>query len=77
MCTWVWHTLGYDSQQQYKRTQPSTVHEMKRVADNQVKAGVAGGIETVVKAISTHINNTKVCLIGCAVLCSITGNGKY
>ena len=33
-----------------------------------MKAGAAGGIEAVVKAINTHINNAGVCEKGCATL---------
>ena len=42
-----------------------------------MKAGAAGGIEAVVKAINTHINNADVCEWGCGALLSIiTDNGK-
>ena len=42
-----------------------------------MKAGTAGGIEAVVKAISTHIGDPGVCYIGCAALWSMTfNNGK-
>ena len=42
-----------------------------------MKVGAAGGIEVVVKAISTHINNVDVCYAGCSALWSITiNNGK-
>ena len=47
---------------------------MKWAAENQVKAGAAGGIEAVVKAINTHINNADVCENGCSALCNITAN---
>ena len=33
-----------------------------------MKAGAAGGIEVVVKAINTHINNSDVCKQGCGAL---------
>ena len=46
------------------------------VDENEVKAGAAGGIETVVKAISTHIDNADVCFRGCGALCNMTINGK-
>ena len=50
---------------------------MKWTAENQVKAGAAGGIEAVVKAINTHINNDGVCYAGCGALRSMTlSNGK-
>ena len=50
---------------------------MKLTAENQVKAGAAGGIETIVKAINTHINNHDVCKQGCGALSSMTkDNGK-
>ena len=42
-----------------------------------MKAGVAGGIEVVVKAMNTHINNADVCENGCRALCNIILNGKY
>ena len=42
-----------------------------------MKAGTAGGIEAVVKAINTHINNAGVCYQGCGALWSMTvNNGK-
>ena len=41
-----------------------------------MKAGAAEGIETVVKAINTHINNVDVCKQGCGALWSMTINGK-
>ena len=42
-----------------------------------MKAGAAGGVEAVVKAINTHINNTNVCKQGCTVLGNMTlNNGK-
>ena len=44
--------------------------------DNRVKAEAAGGIEAVVRAIGTHINNAGVCECGCGVLFVITVNGK-
>ena len=33
-----------------------------------MKAAVVGGIETVVKAINTHVDNVDVCEAGCGVL---------
>ena len=50
---------------------------MKWTAENQVKAGAAGGIEAVVKAINKHINNAGVCEQGCGALYSMTANGKH
>ena len=42
-----------------------------------MKAGTAGGIEAVVKAINTHIDNAGVCRAGCDTLRNMTnGNGK-
>ena len=49
---------------------------MKWTAENQVKAGAAGGIEAAVKAINTHINNAGVCEKGCGALINMTVNGK-
>ena len=44
---------------------------MKRTAENKAKAGAAGGIEAVVKAINTHIDNAGVCESGCGALSNI------
>ena len=41
-----------------------------------MKAGAVGGIEAVVKAINTHINNADVCESGCNTLWIMTVNGK-
>ena len=41
-----------------------------------MKAGAAGGIEAVVKAINTHIDNVDVCKLGCGALRNMTVNGK-
>ena len=49
---------------------------MKQTDENKVKAGTAGGIEAVVKAINTHIDNTNVCEQGCKTLKRITAIGK-
>ena len=51
--------------------------KMKRTAENQVKAGATGGIEAVVKAINTHIDNAGVCEQGCGALWNVViNNGK-
>ena len=42
-----------------------------------MKAGRIGGIEAVVKAINTHINNVKVCKSGCGMLGNTLANGKH
>ena len=39
-----------------------------------MKAGAAGCIEAVVKAINTHINNAGVCDRGCGALNNMTAN---
>ena len=39
-----------------------------------MKAGAAGGIEAVMKAINTHINNADVCKNGCGALRNMTAN---
>ena len=50
---------------------------MKWTAENKVKAGTAGGIDAVVKAINIHISNAGVCENGCCALRSMTyNNGK-
>ena len=42
-----------------------------------MKAGTTGGIEAVVKAINTHIDNPGVCKRGCGVFWNMTvNNGK-
>ena len=42
-----------------------------------MKAGTEGGIEAVVKAINTHVDNADVCENGCGALWSMTkDNGK-
>ena len=42
-----------------------------------MKAGATGGIEAVVKAISTHISDASVCQKGCGALKSMAlNNGK-
>ena len=42
-----------------------------------MKAGAAGGIDAVVKAINTHIDNADVCEKGCGALSNMTfNNGK-
>ena len=41
-----------------------------------MKAGTAGGIETVVKAINTHIDNAGVCENGCGALRNMTVNNS-
>ena len=37
-----------------------------------MRAGTAGGVEIVLKAINTHINNPDVCEHGCAALWNMT-----
>ena len=49
---------------------------MKFTVENKVKAGTAGGVEAVVKAINTHINNASACEKGCGALASTTFSGK-
>ena len=41
-----------------------------------MKAGAAGGIDAVVKAINTHINNAYVCEWGCGALNNMTFNSS-
>ena len=42
-----------------------------------MKAGAAGGIEAMVKAINTHINNPCICRTGCYALWNMVSiNGK-
>ena len=55
-----------------KNTEQIKMKQTKWVADNQVKAGTAGGIEAVVKAINTHIGNANVYYAGCYALWKIS-----
>ena len=41
-----------------------------------MKAGTAGGIEVVVKAIDANVGNVSVCRDGCSALGNMTNNGK-
>ena len=42
-----------------------------------MKSGAVGGIETVAKAMNTHIDNDYVCQQGCGALWNMAeGNGK-
>ena len=50
---------------------------MKWTAENQVKAGVAGGIETIVNVIATHTNSIDVYIKGCSALWSMTANNGF
>lgn len=46
--------------------------------DNQKKAGDAGAINVILRAMKTHIESVDVCKFGCGALWSITDdNGKY
>ena len=49
---------------------------MKQIDDNCAKAGTAGGIEVIVKAINIHIGNVDACENGCGALMSMAANGK-
>ena len=41
-----------------------------------MKAGTAGGIENIVEAINTHIDNVGICENGCGALMNITTNSE-
>ena len=41
-----------------------------------MKTGKTGGIEAIIKAINTHINNDDVCKNGCGALCNIAANNS-
>ena len=41
-----------------------------------MKAGAAGGIETVINAINAHTDNTSVCENGCWALSNMAVNGR-
>ena len=49
---------------------------MKWTVENKVKAGAAGGIETVINAINAHTDNTSVCENGCWALSNMAVNGR-
>ena len=49
---------------------------MKLTAENQTRAAMIGGIEAVVNAINTHINNAGICYTGCGALCNMTSNSN-
>ena len=62
---------GKNKKQQMKQM------KIKWTAENQMKVREIGGIEAVVKAINTHIDNHKVCHAGCSALkCLTDDNGK-
>ena len=42
--------------------------------DNAIKAGEAGAIEMIVKAMNTYINDAVICELGCGTLVNITWN---
>ena len=52
-----------------------SVHHNMKIINVKVAVSV-GGIETVLKAINTHINNAGVCYAGCCALRNMTVNGK-
>ena len=54
----------------------ATDNNNSNTAKNRIKAGAAGGVEAVVKAINTHISNVNVCENGCGVLWNITFNNS-
>ena len=45
-------------------------------AENQMKAGEAGGIETMVKVLEAHINNFEICKQGCMAIMVMAVNSK-
>ena len=52
-------------------------NNMRQTDENKEKAGAVGGIEAVVKAINTHIDNLDMCKNGCGLLGDmILDNGK-
>ena len=44
---------------------------MKCVAKNKVRAGLAGGVEAIIKTINAHINKIDVCKAGCGALFAV------
>lgn len=38
------------------------------VAENSVKAGAAGGIKVIIKAMKKHISNANMCHYGCGAI---------
>ena len=49
---------------------------MKQTDENKLKAGEAGGIDAVAKAINAHLGNADVCYHGCSALWNMVLNGK-
>ena len=49
-------------------------NKSKSTAENLVRAGRAGGIETVFKVINIHISNADVCSAVCCALCNMPFN---
>ena len=58
----------------HKNTQ--FVHFINKQDDNELKAGQAGAIEVIVKAMNTHAGNANLCENGCEALRNITLNGN-
>ena len=61
---------------EYENNNINKTNKINEIAENIVKAGAAGGVETVVKVIKTHIGITGVCKQGCNALLIMTENGK-
>ena len=51
-------------------------HFFNSIAENKVRAGEGGAIETILNAIRMHINNAGVCKDGCGALWIIVVDGK-
>lgn len=45
--------------------------------ENEIKAGINGAIEVLVKVMSAHEKNFKICENGCIALSNITANSNH
>ena len=71
---WALRNMTFNNGKTANKNSKST-NEM--LDENQVNAGTVGGIEAVVKAVNTHIDNADVCEQGCGALWNMTcNNGK-
>ena len=74
-CGALWNMINGNGKNTDKESECKAL-QWNGTAENQIKAGAAGGIEAVVKAIKTHINNSSICKLGCGALCNMIKSGK-
>ena len=56
------------------KTKQTNETSRNKTVENQVKAGIAGGIEAIVRLINTHIDSVDVCVAGCDAIMNMTTN---